>query len=97
MQNSSPERQRKSWNHKRDCLSVALVLLSFPNFVSKREIYDALKEVEVVNVLAYNHLIPFGTHYAALYVIVLDPYTRAPMLNLDIRQEVKIVKDPIVD
>ena len=58
---------------------------------------DALKEVEVVNVLAYNHLIPFGTHYAALYVIVLDPYTRAPMLNLDIRQEVKIVKDPIVD
>lgn len=58
---------------------------------------DALKEVEVVNLLAYNSLVPFGTHYAALYVIVLDPYTRAPMLNLDIRQEVKIVKDPIVD
>jgi len=29
--------------------------------------------------------------------MVLDPYTRASMLNLDIRQEVKIVKDPIVD
>ena len=54
---------------------------------------NTFKSVQIVDMLYYPWNIPFGTHFASLYLLVTDPYTNSQMIGAEIRQEIKIVND----